>query len=53
MLKILAVENEDFDKSLTIKPAIDKLKAVSKQLAILEQKKKISVLNEDYESSKK
>lgn len=47
-----AVAQEDFDEAKRIKDIMEKLKAVGKQLAILELKKKRAIENEDYESAK-
>ena len=50
--KLKAVEDENFDEAKRIKSIIDKLKAVGKDLADLEVRKRAAIENEDYESAK-
>ncbi len=51
--KARAVAEEDFDTALRLKTAIERLKAISSQLADLAEKKKEAVQREDYEAAKK
>lgn len=47
-----AVIREDFDEAKRLKTAIDRLKAVSTHLGVLEERKKQAIASEDYDSAK-
>ena len=51
-LKERAVSNEDFDEAKRIREAIDRLRVLSQQLFVLEERKKTAIANEDYDSAK-
>ena len=51
-MKERAVQFEDFDEAKRLKVAIDRLRAMGKQLGKLEEKKRIAVENEDYDFAK-
>lgn len=50
--KLKAIELEDFDEAQKIKEAIDRLKSVSSQLILLEERKAIAIRNDELQAAK-